>query len=204
MSTLSSHYDCKVRLTPISLLDDLQEDAEDKVDKHSSTLADNVSYAFQLATYQGPMCNEPMQGVAVFLEDICTNVSQEETSRDLGRLTGEVIRAAREAIHSGFLDWSPRIKLAMYSVEVQASAEVLGRVYSVITRRRGQIVSETLSSTTDFTISALLPVAESFGFSDEIRQRTSGFAMPQLIFSGFSEIPEDPYWVPTTGQSVQF
>ena len=170
----------------------------DTSDKHSSTLADNIAYAFQFATYQGPLCNEPMQGVAVFLEDVCTNVSQEEASQNAGRLTGEIIRTTREAIRQGFLDWSPRILLAMYSCEIQASAEVLGRVYSVITRRRGRIVSESLlEPSTNFTILAMLPVAESFGFSDEIRQRTSGFAQPQLVFSGFEALPEDPFWVPS-------
>ena len=185
-----------------SLGEESQEAAQDGADKHSSTLADNVAYAFQLATYQGPLCNEPMQGVAVFLEDICTNVSQEEASQNVGRLTGEVIRTTRESIRQRFLDWSPRILLAMYSCEIQASAEVLGRVYSVITRRRGRIVSESLlEPSTNFTIMALLPVAESFGFSDEIRQRTSGFAAPQLVFSGYEAIDEDPFWVSLTCSS---
>lgn len=174
------------------------------MDKHTSTLADKVAYAFQIAAYQGPLCNEPMQGVAVFLEDIALNVSNEEASQNMGRLTGEIIRTVRESIRLGYLDWSPRILLAMYSCEIQASAEVLGRVYSVITRRRGRIVSESLlEPSTNFTILALLPVAESFGFSDEIRQRTSGFAAPQLVFEGFEMLDEDPFWVPTTEEELE-
>lgn len=150
------------------------------------------------------MCNEPTQGIAVFLESITTTTSEDEQSRNLGRLTGEIIRTTREAIRTGFLDWSPRILLAMYSCEIQASAEVLGRVYSVITRRRGRIVSENLlEPSTNFTILALLPVAESFGFSDEIRQRTSGFAAPQLVFEGFEMLDEDPFWVPRTEEEIE-
>lgn len=184
--------------------DDHEADDTNGTEKHSSTLADKVAYAFQLATYNGPLCAEPMQGVAVFLEDICTNVSEEEASQNMGRLTGEIIRTTRESIRQGFLDWSPRILLAMYSCEIQASAEVLGRVYSVITRRRGRIVSESLlEPSTNFTILALLPVAESFGFSDEIRQRTSGFAAPQLVFTGFEMLDEDPFWVPTTEEELE-
>lgn len=34
-----------------------------------------------------------------------------------------------------------------------------------------------------FTVTAVLPVVESFGFADEIRKRTSGLASPQLVFS---------------------
>lgn len=171
---------------------------------HTSTFADRIAYAFQLATSQGPLCNEPMQGVAVVLEDVCTNISDDEASQSMGRLTGEMIRTVRDAVRTGFLDWSPRVLLAMYSCEIQASAEVLGRVYSVITRRRGRIVSESLlEPSPNFTILALLPVAESFGFSDEIRKRTSGAAAPQLVFEGFEMLDEDPFWVPTTEEELE-
>lgn len=194
-----------IALTTCSLQDDPEEHQEDeRIDKHSSTLADKATYAFQLATNYGPLCHEPMQGVAVFLEDIYTHVSQDEASQNVGRLTSEIIKTTRDSIRQGFLDWSPRLLLAMYSCEIQASAEVLGRVYSVITRRRGRIVSESLlEPSTNFTILALLPVAESFGFSDEIRQKTSGFAAPQLVFEGFEMLDEDPFWVPTTEEELE-
>ncbi|KDE84980.1 translation elongation factor 2/ribosome biogenesis protein [Aspergillus oryzae 100-8] len=163
---------------------------------------DKITYAFQLATGQGPLCQEPMQGTAVFLEEITVNATEEEL--DLGRLTGEAIRLVRESISQGFLDWSPRIMLAMYSCEIQASTEVLGRVYGVITRRRGRILSETMKEGTPFfTILALLPVAESFGFAEEIRKRTSGAAQPQLIFAGFESLDEDPFWVPATEEELE-
>ncbi|KAF2863222.1 P-loop containing nucleoside triphosphate hydrolase protein [Piedraia hortae CBS 480.64] len=166
--------------------------------------ADKVAYAFQLATAQGPLCNEPLQGVAVILESFELHMTEDEASENAGRLTGEIIRTARESIRQGFLDWSPRILLAMYSCEIQASSEVLGRVYSVISRRRGRIVSESLlEPSTNYTILALLPVAESFGFSDEIRHRTSGFAAPQLVFTGFEMLDEDPFWVPTTEEELE-
>jgi ribosome assembly protein 1 len=54
-----------------------------------------------------------------------------------------------------------------------------------------------------FTILSLLPVAESFGFSDEIRKRTSGAASPQLIFQGFNILDEDPFWVPFTEDDLE-
>ena len=88
--------------------------------------SDKISYAFQLATAQGPLCNEPIQGIAVFLEEVSVSSSSEDgtSGRDqLGRLTGEVIKTVRESIRQGFLDWSPRLLLAMYSCEIQASSE---------------------------------------------------------------------------------
>lgn len=164
--------------------------------------SDKITYAFQLAMGQGPLCQEPIQGTAVFLEEIQIDASENEI--DMGRLTGETIRLVRESISQGFLDWSPRIMLAMYSCEIQASTEVLGRVYGVITRRRGRILSETMKEGTPFfTIVSLLPVAESFGFAEEIRKRTSGAAQPQLIFAGFEALDQDPFWVPATEEELE-
>ncbi|EFX02409.1 ribosome biogenesis protein [Grosmannia clavigera kw1407] len=175
-----------------------------------SHFGDKITYAFQLATAQGPLCHEPVQGIAVIVEDVSVTPPSESgaaplLARDnLGRLTGEVIKTVQQSIHKGFLDWSPRIMLAMYSCEIQASTEVLGRVYDVLTRRRGRVLSETMKEGTPFfTILSLLPVAESFGFSDDMRKRTSGAAQPQLIFAGFEVLDEDPFWVPFTEDDLE-
>ena len=130
-----------------------------------------------------------------------------------------MISAVRDACRNGLLDWSPRLMLAMYTCDIQCSskvgiifdeivllmiitADVLGKVYGVVAKRRGRIVSEEMrEGTSFFTVSALLPVVESFGFADgevpqdwrtiillmidiDIRKKTSGAASPQLIFSG--------------------
>ncbi|KAL8417681.1 hypothetical protein RB594_001367 [Gaeumannomyces avenae] len=169
--------------------------------------SDKITYAFQLATAQGPLCGEPAQGLAVTIEDVELSAADDDgaPARDsLGRLTGEVIKAVQQSVHKGFLDWSPRLMLAMYSCEIQASTEVLGRVYDVITRRRGHVLSEAMKEGTPFfTIQALLPVAESFGFADDMRKRTSGAAQPQLIFTGFQVLDEDPFWVPFTEDDLE-
>ena len=226
--------DCKYSRSPIhfvcandySLRDHATEDTKQPLGEtlQARDFSDKISYAFQLATAQGPLCNEPVQGIAVFLEEVTVTAStdDESSARDkLGRLTGEVIKTVQQVIRQGFLDWSPRLLLAMYSCEIQASskcldtilsysnsnisaAEVLGRVYDVLTRRRGRVLSESMKEGTPFfTILSLLPVAESFGFSDEIRKRTSGAASPQLIFQGYEILDEDPFWVPFTEDDLE-
>jgi ribosome assembly protein 1 len=108
------------------LVDDIKQQIAG--DNHQALLVrdfcDKIAYAFQLATGQGPLCQEPMQGVAVFLEDLSVQSSAGD-ELDMGRLTGESIRLVREGISAGFLDWSPRIMLAMYSCEIQATSEFL-------------------------------------------------------------------------------
>ncbi|KAI8962438.1 P-loop containing nucleoside triphosphate hydrolase protein [Daldinia sp. FL1419] len=185
------------------------DDSSPKADEglKAAHLCDKITYGFQLAMYQGPLCNEPVQGVAVIIEDVTVAPADEEASaRDrLGRLTGEVIKTVQQSIRQGFLDWSPRLMLAMYSCEIQASTEVLGRVYDVITRRRGRVLSEQMKEGTPFfTIQSTIPVAESFGFAEEMRKRTSGAAQPQLIFQGFDIlVDEDPFWQPFTEDDLE-
>lgn len=104
-----------------------ENDTGPKADEalQAAHLCDKVTYAFQLAMNQGPLCNEPVQGVAVIIEDLTVAPTDEEASaRDrLGRLTGEIIKTVQQCIRQGFLDWSPRLMLAMYSCEIQASSK---------------------------------------------------------------------------------
>ena len=99
-------------------------------------LCDKITYAFQLATSQGPLCSEPVQGVAVFVEEISVVAAGDDeaaaaSARDrMGRLTGEVIKTVQQSIHKAFLDWSPRLMLAMYSCEIQASSKFLLIIYA--------------------------------------------------------------------------
>uniref|UniRef100_A0A672K245 Elongation factor-like 1 n=1 Tax=Sinocyclocheilus grahami TaxID=75366 RepID=A0A672K245_SINGR len=72
-------------------------------------------------------------------------------------------------------------------------------VYAVMSKREGRVLQEEMKEGTDmFIIKAVLPVAESFGFADEIRKRTSGLASLQLVFNHWEVISSDPFWVPTT------
>jgi ribosome assembly protein 1 len=127
-----------------------------------------IDTGFQLATLQGPMCAEPMQGMAFFVESVEVTANDiGEGQQNLSQLKSSLIGSIREACRNGLLDWSPRLMLAMYSCDIQASTEVLGKVHAVLSRRRGRITSEEMKEGTSFfTVGALLPVIESFGFAD--------------------------------------
>ncbi|KAF8936427.1 Cytoplasmic GTPase/eEF2-like protein (ribosomal biogenesis) [Haplosporangium gracile] len=173
-------------------------------------MAESIQTGFQIATNGGPLCSEPMLGMAFFLQEIdILDDSQEVRGGSEGRSkmavsSGQVITSMRDACRLGFLEWSPRLMLAIYSCDIQTTAEVLGKVYAVIARRKGKILHEEMKEGTPFfSIQALLPVVESFGFSDDIRKRTSGAASPQLIFSHFEVLDMDPFWVPNTVEELE-
>ncbi len=101
-----------------------------------------------------------------------------------GPFSGQLISAVKEGCRRAFLAQPTRLMAAMYSCSILATAEVLGRLYGVLGRRNGRVVAEEMQEgSTVFSVQALVPVAESFGFAEEIRKKTSGLASPQLIFS---------------------
>ncbi|KAF5927334.1 hypothetical protein HPG69_017811 [Diceros bicornis minor] len=110
-----------------------------------------------------------------------------------GPFSGQLIATMKEACRYALQVKPQRLMAAMYTCDIMATGDVLGRVYAVLSKREGRVLQEEMKEGTDmFIIKAVLPVAESFGFADEIRKRTSGLASPQLV------LPSDPFWVPTT------
>jgi ribosome assembly protein 1 len=166
----------------------------------------NIVAGFQLATHAGPLCEEPMMGVAFFVKKMTLKASETSYKEtQFQKLPGQIIYRMKEACREAFMKHSPRLILSMYSCIVRATPDVLGKVYTVLSKRRGRIVSEEMKEedTSYFQIEARLPIIESFGFADDIRKRTSGSAHPQLLFAGWEVLDEDPFWVPKTKEELE-
>jgi ribosome assembly protein 1 len=164
----------------------------------------NVLNGFQLAMNEGPLASESMQGVLVVLRKSETSQDVDIDESKVSNLPGRVITFTRDLIHQSFLLKAPRLFLAMYTCDIQASAEVLGKVYAVVQKRGGAIISEEMKEGTPFfTIEARIPVVEAFGFSEDIRKKTSGAASPQLVFDGFDMLDIDPFWIPHTEEELE-
>lgn len=160
----------------------------------------NILNGFQLAMNDGPLAAEPIQGTVTLIK----RTYKPESEELLLNLGGRVLKRTTQLIHESLLSNSPRLFLAMYTCEIQTSPEVLGKVYVVVQKRGGAITSEELKEGTPFfTVGARIPVIEAFGFSEEIRKRTSGAASPQLVFDGFDMLDVDPFWIPHTEEELE-
>lgn len=208
----STTEDLSAALAKATLADDDDKPPPSSTSSSSSTaswsakdLLDSLDTGFQMASLQGPMCAEPVRGLAYFIESLEVDVDLATSSNiRLSQISGSLISSMREAYRQGLLDWSPRLLLATYECDIQAAPDVLGKVHAVLARRRGKVLSEEMrDGTSYFTITASLPVVESFGFADEVRKRTSGAASPQLVFRGFQTFDLDPYWVPRTEEELE-
>ncbi|XP_017956107.2 elongation factor-like GTPase 1 [Drosophila navojoa] len=159
---------------------------------------------FQLTTGAGPLCEEPMQGVCfAVLEWSVQSEGEDLNARGFGPFSGQVLTAAKEVCRQAFQNQPQRLVTPMYSCNIVVDAEMLGKMYAVIGRRHGKILSGDLTQGSgNFSVTCLLPVIESFNFAQEIRKQTSGLACPQLMFSHWEVIDIDPFWLPTTEEEL--
>ena len=155
---------------------------------------------FQLATAHGPLCEEPLWGTCFKVDVALRRASESQEAREAaGPLSGQVLACTREACRKAVREGSPRLVQAIYDCEVMATAEALSGTYVSLGRRQSEVYSEEMQEGSGgFTVKAHMPVAESFGFSDELRRRCGGAATATLAFSHFERLEEDPYFVPVT------
>ncbi|RHY29758.1 hypothetical protein DYB32_004869 [Aphanomyces invadans] len=158
---------------------------------------------FQLATASGPLCDEPVWGVAFVVEDVVLTPTEDASAPAIyGPLSGQVISTMKSGCRNAFIQQPVRLVEAMYLCTVQCHAEQLGKLYSVFAKRRAKVLSEELSDGSAlFRIEAHLPVVESFGFATELLKSTSGNASnPQLIFDHWTIMEDDPFFQPQTDE----
>lgn len=180
--------------------------------KEAESLESSVLSGFQLANSAGPLCDEPMWGLAFIVEAYISPMERQsnESNSSLhqpeqyGILTGQVMSTVKEACRAAVLQRKPRLVEAMYFCELNTPTEYLGPMYAVLARRRAQVIKEEMQEGSSlFTVHAYVPVAESFGFADELRRWTSGASSALLVLSHWETLSEDPFFVPKTEEELE-
>ncbi|CDY10688.1 BnaA05g16740D [Brassica napus] len=169
------------------------------------TLESSIVSGFQLATASGPLCDEPMWGLAFTIESHLAQDSEtEKQPENFGIFTGQVMTAVKDACRAAVLQTNPRIVEAMYFCELNTAPEYLGPMYAVLSRRRARVLKEEMQEGSSlFTVHAYVPVSESFGFADELRKGTSGGASALMVLSHWEMLEEDPFFVPKTEEEIE-
>ena len=91
------------------------------------------------------------------------------------------------------LQATPRLMEPIYYVEVQAPADCISAVYTVLARRRGHVTQDIPKAGSPlYTVKALIPVIDANGFETDLRTATQGQAFCQQIFDHWSIVPGDP------------
>lgn len=109
------------------------------------------------------------------------------------RGASQIIPIARRVFYACEFTASPRLMEPVFLVDIQTVEQAMGGIYGVLTRRRGIIIGEeNRPGTPIYNVRAYLPVAESFGFTADLRAGTGGQAFPQCVFDHWQQFPGDP------------
>jgi elongation factor 2 len=139
--------------------------------------------AFRSACKAGPLCGEPLRDVTVKLIDVQLH------ENPLYHYPVEVLNGARKAIFGSFLTAKPVLLEPIYRISVSVSPQHIGECLNIITCRRGKVLASEQKGML-MIVSGYIPVAETFGLSEEMRSATSGQAFWQSAFDHWEKVPE--------------
>jgi 116 kDa U5 small nuclear ribonucleoprotein component len=170
---------------PNILLDDTLPSQVDR--KQLATVRDTIRQGFSWGTREGPLCEEPIRNTKFKLTDI--SLAPDSISRG----GGQIIPTARRALYSSFLTASPRLLEPLYSVCMLGPADSVSSLYTILSRRRGHVLTDgPVPGTPLYSVQGLVPVIDSFGLETDVRIHTQGQAMLSLVFDKWSIVPGDP------------
>lgn len=159
-----------------------------KAIQYLNEIKDSCVSAFQWASKEGVLSGESMRGISFNIIDVTLHADS------IHRGGGQIIPTARRSFYGAQILAKPRLLEPVYLVEIQCPEQVIGSIYSVLSRKRGHVFEETRRvGTPMFNIKAFLPVQESFGFTADLRAATSGQAFPQCVFDHWQIIQGDPF-----------
>ncbi|KAL8826742.1 MAG: hypothetical protein Q9191_003610 [Dirinaria sp. TL-2023a] len=155
--------------------------------KQVNTVRDTIRQGFSWGTREGPLCEEPIRNTRFKLTDLSL------ASDAISRGSGQIIPTARRTIYSSFLTASPRLLEPLYGVSMTGPADSVSALYTVLSRRRGHVLSDgPIAGTPLYSVKGLIPVIDSFGFETDVRIHTQGQAMLSLVFERWEVVPGDP------------
>jgi elongation factor 2 len=138
--------------------------------------------AFNEVCVKGPIADEPVQGMFVRLVDAKLHEDA------IHRGPAQTIPAVRNGIKGAMMRARTIILEPMQKAFVSVPNDWLGQVTREVTNRRG-IIEDMPSDGDVTTVVGIIPIAETFGFSNDIRAASQGRAVWNTENLGFEMLP---------------
>lgn len=139
---------------------------------------------FEQAMNKGPMCKEKVIGVKVVLEDITLHED------NIHRGPAQMIPATWKPIYAAMLMAGVQLLEPKQKITINTLNEYAGDVINLINGKRGQLL-DMQQEGENATLQVLMPVAEMFGFSNNLRGVTQGRALWSQEYAGYSLMPKE-------------
>ena len=142
----------------------------------------SVEKGFRDSLSKGPLAGYPIVGVKAVLED---GSYHEVDSSDMAFQT-----CARNCFRETFLKTAPVLLEPVMKVEIEVPTQFQGAVAGELTSRRGMIVATDMKGAIA-TIEGEVPLAETFGYSTDLRSMTQGQGTFTMEFSKYRRVPNN-------------
>ncbi|BBL45844.1 translation elongation factor aEF-2 [Nanobdella aerobiophila] len=150
---------------------------------HLPEVIEYIVQGFKEVMEQGPLAWEPTIMMKVKLIDA---VLHEDA---IHRGPAQIIPAAKDSIKEAILE-QPALFEPLQIIRIDTPPETVGDVTSLLQSRRGQVLEMDVQEERS-TLKAKIPVANMFGFTDELRSTTSGKGVWYLEDQLFERVPKD-------------
>jgi elongation factor G len=142
----------------------------------------SVEKGFRDSLHKGPVAGFPIVGVKGILED---GSYHEVDSSDMAFQT-----AGRNCFRETFLATKPVLLEPIMKIEIEVPTSFQGSVVGDLTSRRGMIVATEMKGNTA-TIEGEIPLAETFGYSTDLRSMTQGQGTFTMEFAKYRRVPSN-------------
>jgi len=150
------------------------------VNRFSKEAIENILVGIRSALISGPLSSKPVSGVRVIILDF------EATE---GEKFEHTVPLLRNSVWDALREGEIATQEPIYKIQITTPALYLGKVTSIINKRRGDII-DVRSDQDLIIISGILPVAESFKIDQDLRSDTEGRAFWQMSFERYETISE--------------
>ncbi len=140
----------------------------------------SVEKGFRSGLEKGPVAGYPILGVYTFLQD---GTYHDVDSSDMAFQT-----CARNCFRETFLKMKPALLEPVMKVEIECPSEFQGAVTGDVISRRGMILG-TENQGEIAVITAEVPLAETFGYSTDLRSQTQGQGTFTMELSRYKRVP---------------
>ena len=151
---------------------------------HMDEVIELINDMFEDVMNAGPLAHEPGLGIKVVL----TDMKLHEDS--IHRGPAQVYPAVRDSIRAAIKDAGALIYEPVQIMQFDTPTRFMGEISKLLSAKRGQMLE--MESGDEYTsIKGKLPVAETFGLSNDVRSNTEGRASFSVIDQKFEKLPNE-------------
>jgi len=143
---------------------------------------DMIISGYRWGIKEGPLAYEQIRGAKVKITDI--QLHEDPVHRG----PAQIMPMTRRSFFAAFLSANPCLMEPIQKITAKIPPDLLGAVTSVITQKRGKVISVDQKGHLVYVVGDL-PTAETFDLSEVLRSATAGRAFWGLEFSRWAPVP---------------